>query len=49
MPKRIQFHLDENVDPAVAVALRQVGIDVTTSKETNLLSKSDLARFGNQS
>jgi len=45
MPKRIQFHLDENVDPAVAVALRQVGIDVTTSKETSLLSKSDLAQL----
>jgi predicted nuclease of predicted toxin-antitoxin system len=41
MPNRIGFHLDENVDPAIALALRRAGIDVTTSQEANLLSESD--------
>lgn len=41
MPKRIQFHLDENVDPDIALALRQAGIDVTTTQGANLLAKSD--------
>ncbi len=45
MPERIRFHLDENVDPAIALALRRVGIDVTTSQEANLLSRSDVAQL----
>lgn len=28
MPERIRFHLDENVDPDIALALRWNGIDV---------------------
>ncbi|MHC5729580.1 MAG: DUF5615 family PIN-like protein [Nostoc sp.] len=41
MPERIRFHLDENVDPDIALALRRSGIDVTTSQEANLLAVSD--------
>ncbi|ASC72632.1 hypothetical protein XM38_035900 [Halomicronema hongdechloris C2206] len=45
MPERIRFHLDENVDPDIALALKRMGIDVTTSQETNLLSRSDIAQL----
>lgn len=45
MPKRIRFHLDENVDPDIALALRQTGIDVTTSQEANLLAESDTVQL----
>lgn len=45
MPKGIRFHLDENVDPDIALALRQTGIDVTTSQEENLLTKSDTVQL----
>lgn len=41
MNNRIRFHLDENVNPVIAQALRQYGIDVTTSTEARVLSKSD--------
>jgi predicted nuclease of predicted toxin-antitoxin system len=41
MTDRIRFHLDENVDPAVAGGLRRRGVDVTTSQETGLLNSSD--------
>lgn len=41
MAERVRFHLDENVDPAVAAALRRRGIDVTTSQETGLLRHRD--------
>jgi predicted nuclease of predicted toxin-antitoxin system len=37
----IRFHLDENVNPAIAVGLRQRGIDVTTSQQAGLLGVSD--------
>lgn len=37
----IRFHLDENVNPVVARALRRYGIDVTTTVEANLRSSSD--------
>ena len=37
----IRFHLDENVDPDVALALRRQGIDVTTTREMNLLGQLD--------
>lgn len=45
MPERIRFHLDENVDPDIALALRRAGIDVTTSQEANLLSQSDMVQL----
>ncbi|MBD2195264.1 MULTISPECIES: DUF5615 family PIN-like protein [Calothrix] len=41
MPERLQFHLDENVDPDIALALRRAGINVTTSQSANLLAQSD--------
>ncbi|MDQ2921814.1 MAG: DUF5615 family PIN-like protein [Acidobacteriota bacterium] len=41
MGDRIRFHLDEHVDPAVAIALRRAGIDVTTTNETGLRAKDD--------
>ena len=41
MLERIRFHLDENVDPDIALALRRTGIDVTTSQQANLLAESD--------
>jgi hypothetical protein len=37
----IRFHLDENVDHAIAHGLRRHGIDVTVSSETGLLRASD--------
>ena len=37
----IRFHLDENVSKAIADALRQEGIDVTTAPETGLLGADD--------
>lgn len=41
MPERIRFHLDENVNPAIATGLRQRGVDVTTTQETGLLRAAD--------
>jgi predicted nuclease of predicted toxin-antitoxin system len=38
---RIRFHLDENVDPDVARALRRYGIDVTTTAGAGLHAASD--------
>lgn len=46
MAEKIRFHLDENVDPDIAAALRKSNIDVTTSQEANLLSRSDTAQLG---
>jgi hypothetical protein len=37
----VRFHLDENVDPALAEALQRRGIDVTTSAESGLNGQSD--------
>jgi predicted nuclease of predicted toxin-antitoxin system len=37
----IRFHLDENVDPAVADGLRRRGVDVTTSHDAGLLQATD--------
>lgn len=45
MPNRIRFHLDENVDPNIASALKRAGIDVTTSQEANLLAKNDTVQL----
>jgi predicted nuclease of predicted toxin-antitoxin system len=41
MSDGIRFHLDENVNPVVALALRRHGIDVTTTVEANLRSSND--------
>ena len=41
MSNRIRFHLDENVDPDVALALGRQGIDVTTTREMGLLGQPD--------
>lgn len=37
----IQYHLDENVNPAVARGRRNRGIDVTTTVETGMNGASD--------
>jgi predicted nuclease of predicted toxin-antitoxin system len=37
----IRFHLDEHISPRVAVALRQRGIDVTTTREAGLAELDD--------
>ena len=41
MTERIRFHLDENVDPAIADGLRRRGVDVTTTQEAGLLRSPD--------
>jgi hypothetical protein len=41
MTDRIRFHLDENVDPAVADGLRRRGVDVTTTQQVGLMHASD--------
>jgi len=38
---RIRFHLDEPVDPDIARALRKHGVDVTTTQEVGLRTRSD--------
>ena len=41
MPNPIRFHLDENVDHAIAYGLRRHGIDVTVTSEVGLLHAPD--------
>jgi len=41
MPRTIRFHLDEQCDRAIAVGLRNRGIDVTTTQEAGLLGATD--------
>ena len=41
MTEPIRFHLDENVDSAIAQGLRRRGVDVTTTAEAKLVSASD--------
>ncbi len=41
MSERICFHLDENVDFAIALDLRRYGIDVTTTNDVELRTQSD--------
>jgi hypothetical protein len=36
MAEGIRFHLDENVDRAIALGLRRRAIDVTTTKDAGL-------------
>jgi hypothetical protein len=45
MTDRIRFHLDENVDPAVAEGLTRQGIDVTTTVRVGLGGASDEAQL----
>jgi predicted nuclease of predicted toxin-antitoxin system len=45
MTEKIKFHLDESVDPDVAVGLGKYGVNVTTAKTENLLGQSDEAQF----
>ena len=45
MAKRLRFHLDESIDPAVATGLRNTGIDATTSQESGLLHAADLEQL----
>ena len=45
MSEPLRFHLDENVDPDVALALRRQEIDVTTTREMGLLGQSDEAQL----
>jgi hypothetical protein len=37
----MRFHLDEHVDPAIAIGLRRRGIDVTTTPDAELLTADD--------
>lgn len=41
MSKQIRFHLDKNVDPAIALGLCRYGIDVTTTNSVGLRTQSD--------
>jgi hypothetical protein len=41
MPRTIRFHLDEDVDSAIAEGLRRRGIEVTTTPEVGLLGAPD--------
>jgi hypothetical protein len=41
MPASIRFHLDENVDHAIADGLRRYGVDVTVTSEVGLLRAID--------
>lgn len=41
MPQLIKFHLDENVNPAIAKGLRDRGINVTTTPEVGLAGARD--------
>ncbi|MGQ0761806.1 MAG: DUF5615 family PIN-like protein [Acidobacteriota bacterium] len=45
MADRIRFHLNEHVDPAIAMALRRAGVDVTTTIEVGLRTKNDAAHL----
>jgi predicted nuclease of predicted toxin-antitoxin system len=45
MTDRIRLHLDENVDPDIARALRRHGIDVRTTEEAGLRTQSDIVQL----
>lgn len=45
MAERIRYHLDEHIDPDIARALRRHGIDVTTTVDARLLSRSDRSQI----
>jgi hypothetical protein len=42
---KLRFHLDEHISHAVAKALRQRGVDVTTTVEAGLRTLSDKAQM----
>jgi len=42
---KIQFHLDEQVDPEIAFQLRRCDIDVTTTVEVGLRTYSDQSQL----
>jgi len=42
---RIRFHLDENVNPTIADALSRLGIDVTTTNDVQLRTRTDTAHW----
>ena len=41
----MRYHLDENVNPAIADGLRRRGVDVTTTQQCGLIGKSDLEQL----
>src|SRR5689334_19582909 len=43
--ERVGFHLDEHIASAIAIALRQRGIHVSTAVEVGLLAASDEAHL----
>ncbi len=43
--RTIRFHLDENVNHAIAVGLRRRGIDMTTTPEERLIGVSDATQL----
>jgi predicted nuclease of predicted toxin-antitoxin system len=45
MAGRIRFHLDEQVDVAIARALRRYGVDVTTTVEAGLRTADDVEQL----
>jgi predicted nuclease of predicted toxin-antitoxin system len=45
MSERLRFHLDEHMDPAIAVGLRRYGINVTTTVEAGLRTRDDDAHW----
>ncbi|MEM8961234.1 MAG: DUF5615 family PIN-like protein [Acidobacteriota bacterium] len=45
MAERIGFHLDEHIHPAIAKALRQHGINVTTTVEAGLRTRDDVSHL----
>jgi hypothetical protein len=46
MADRIRFHLDENVNSAVAAALRRAGADVSTTASAGLIGRSEFGAVG---
>ena len=45
MADRLRYHLDEQVDPDIARALRRYGIDVTTTVEAGLRTSNDASHL----
>ncbi len=41
----IRFHLDENVNPSIASALRRLGGDVTTTNDVQLRTHTDTVHW----
>lgn len=45
MTAKIRFHLDENVDSAIADGLRRRNVEVTTSSDVGMIGASDEAHL----